>query len=290
MLAFETATQALDLKRKIKALLAYTVGSKPRLAAFNENEDGKIHWNTESAHIGSISDGFIELTEKCISGIRSTPDVPPRRLVQTLALVQSYGIHRYLLEEGVGGCFSGLYVDQQGIHWQPDTLYLVTNPDLDQAGLVGSFARRNVLCLFSSLCEAGKIVFASPELNESGELLRQRYTAIERQVEQKHEEANFDYVTVFNTAKHVAVTVELLGHHAHELLIVEPHPETPRTTGIFWSPQLLAHLDTISEPADYDGVPHDLCLKFFPYRPPPTTPSPEELENLRRETLQSKKT
>lgn len=284
--AFASATRNDGLKRKVKALMAYSVGNTPRLAAFNENEDGKVRWNADSAHIGSISDAYVDLTEKCISGIRSTPAIPERQLAQTLALVQSYGIHRYLLEEGVGGCFCGLYVDQSGVHWQPDTLYVVTHSDFNSIGMVGVFARRNVLCLFSSLCEAGKIVFASPELNESGELLRQRFSEIERQVEQKHEAAIFDYVTIFNTAKHVAVTVELIGNQEHALLKVESHPEVPRSTGVFWSPQLQSLLNTICEPADYEGEPHDLSLKFFPYRPLRQRFSLEELADLRREGRQ----
>ncbi|WP_146577826.1 hypothetical protein [Neorhodopirellula pilleata] len=286
--AFESATRDDALKRQVKALMAYTVESSPRLAVFNEDEDGTVCWNADSAQIGSIGDAFRDLTNKCLEGIRSTPDISARHLVQTLALVQSYGIHSYLLEDGVGGSFCGLYVDQSGVHWQPDTLYAVIDPNLESVGIVGAFARRNVFCLFSSLCEAGSIVFAYPEHNESGELFRQRFSDVVREVEQKHEEARFDFVTVFNTVKHVVVTIEMLGHQEHELLMVEAHPTAPRTTGVFWSPPLQSLLDTIIEPADYDGEPHDLCLQFFPYRPLRRGFSQEELDELRREGLQPK--
>ncbi|WP_404307990.1 hypothetical protein [Neorhodopirellula lusitana] len=286
--AFANATRDDNLMRHVKAMMVHAVKNAPQLAVYNENEDGTIRWDADLGQIGSIKDAFQELTTKCLEGIRFTPEIPQRHLVQALALVQSYGIHTYLLEDGVGGSYCGLYLDQSGIHWQPDTLYVVADPCFEAIGLVGSFARRNVFCLFSSLCEAGKIVFASPEHNESGELFRQRFTDVERAVEQKHEEAIFDYVTIFNTSKHIAVTVELLGQQEHELLKVETHPSTPRTTGVFWSPLLQSRLDTIIEPTDYDGEPHDLCLQFFPYRPLRRGFSEEELAELRRLGIQPK--
>jgi hypothetical protein len=66
--------------------------------------------------------------------------------------------------------------------------------------------------------------------------------------------------------KHSVTVVELLGHREHDLLILEPHPTRERSMGIYWSPWLQGVLDKITEPEGYDGLPHDMTVRFFPYK------------------------
>ena len=59
-------------------------------------------------------------------------------------------------------------------------LYLVVHPQLKDAGMVGSFGRTNIWCLFSSMTRAGRLVFAHEKRDESGELYRQRVMPVVR--------------------------------------------------------------------------------------------------------------
>ena len=115
-------------------------------------------------------------------------------------MLQSYGIHDYLIENGVGGGFCGLYMDQSGIHWQPDILYLVVHPQLKDVGMVGSFGRTNIWCLFSSMTRAGRLVFAHEKRDESGELYRQRVMPVVLALEEKNDRGEFDYIVVLRPA------------------------------------------------------------------------------------------
>ena len=279
--AFSNATVGNDPDSDVTMILAYRQDGQPRLATYNANGDRRVQDDVERVQCGSMKAGYHDLTERHLRAFSSIGDSPQRTLVQALGLLQSYGIHDYLIEHGVGGGFCGLYLDQDGIHWQPDILYVVVHPQLADFGFVGSFARNNIWCLFSSMTTAGGLVFAHMKEDESGELYRQRVSPIVRALEEKNDRGEFDFITVLSTGQHVVSVIEMLGRLEHALLMVEPVSEVPGRLGIYWSPQLQSLLDRIIEPEGYSGPPHDMTVSFRPYRLPTETLVPEFRAELR---------
>jgi hypothetical protein len=281
--SFKAATTSNDPNGRVQMILAYRHDGTPMLATYNVQEDRLVLPDVKLAQCGSMKSGYHELTSKYIDAFLAIRDAPHRILIQALGLLQSYGIHDYLIEHGVGGGFCGLYLDKEGLHWQPDILYVVAHPELQDVGMVGSFARDNVWCLFSSMTTVGAITFAYKQIGESGELYRQRVSPITRILEEKHDRCDFDYAVFLSSGKHSVTVVELLGHQEHDLLIVKPHPGSEASVGIYWSPQLQDMLDEITEPENYSGLPHDITVRFIPYRQM-NSPLPSELrDELRME-------
>jgi hypothetical protein len=264
-----------------QVILAFMDDNRPMLAVWNADGDATLRVDVNRIQLGTINDDYRALTSKMLDTILGFPDHSNRILALTLSLLQSYGIHDYLIERGIGGAFCGLYVDSEGVKWQPDMLCLIAHPRLTNVDSVGSFARDGVWCLFNSATEAGTIVIGNRRENESGEICRQRMQDVRLAFSQRNEEAQFDFVTVLNTGHHVASVIELLGHREHELLTLGKHPSIPRTLEVFWSPRLQDLYTTIVEPAGYDGPPHDLCIQFSPYKPPQSALGERDQDALR---------
>jgi hypothetical protein len=286
--AFSNATAARDPNSYVKMILAYRHLGLPRLATYNASGDRQVTEDVERVFFGSMKDSYDELTEKFLGTFLALQATPQRILAQALGLLQSYGIHDYLIEDGVGGGFCGMYVDPSGVHWQPDIFYVVAHPQLTDVGGVGSFARDNVWCLFSSLTTAGKIVFAHQAEGESGELYRQRVSPIARCLEEKHDRCEFDYVIVLNTSQHIVCVIELLGQREHDLLVVEPHPTLNGTLGIYWSPRVQGLFDTIVVPEGCPVSPDHICVQFIPYRPLANALSPDLRRDMRAKLEEAK--
>ena len=155
----KAAAAVADTPSNAKIILGYLQDAVPRLATFNANENSEIVDEVEFAAFGRLDEGHKELTERLLTGLESMANDAIHMLVKTLATLQSYGIRHYLIERGVGGGFCGVALDREGVHWQPDILYLVINSSVSSGGMVGSFARDNLWCLLSTMGSVGSTVF-----------------------------------------------------------------------------------------------------------------------------------
>lgn len=270
--AFKAAAQKAASPSKAQIILGYRKDAAPRIATFNANSNGEVIDDVEYASFGSMKDVYQELTAKYFRVLTENNASSSRILVQIIALLQSYGIHDYLIEDGVGGGFCGVAMDSSGVHWQPDILFVVAHPELEHVGYIGSFARDNCWCMFSSLTTAGTIVFFRGRSGSPRELLRQEIKSLVAEMEAKHDDARFDYVCALSNDRHSVTVIELLGNRQHPLIVIESAAEKEATLGIFWSPQIRDLLNEITEPVGYVGEPHDISLRFFPYRRPSQAP------------------
>ena len=78
-------------------------------------------------------------------------------LAGVLAMCQSYVVLNNLIAFGVGGTFSGSFVDSSGFHWQPDTGYLLfgaaEDGSVSQVDGVFTIVREDVLSVWSVLAD-----------------------------------------------------------------------------------------------------------------------------------------
>ncbi len=266
--AFELAARTAPILSRAQVILGYRTVAGPRLATFNANHDCEVVDDVEIASLGSINDAYKELTAACFDTLRERRPSSIQMLVQIIALLQSYGIHDYLIKDGVGGGICGVALDDDGIHWQPDILFVVAHPRFEHVGFVGSFVRDNCWCLFTTFATAGCIVLTSNHRGLSNEALRQEISPLVKEMETKHDDARFDYICVMSSDRHSVTVIEMRGNRNHRLISVEPLPGVETGIGIFWSPHLQEILNKITEPEGYAGEPHDLTLRFFPYYSP----------------------
>src|SRR5207237_4057236 len=104
----------------------------PQLVSFNERGDGTITSTSDLVQLGSAGVGFQEVTARAVSLVRKATEDPKIRLTCLLALCQTFTVQHYTLEQYFGGAFSGIYVDKDGAHWQPDIGYLLLTPEMLQ--------------------------------------------------------------------------------------------------------------------------------------------------------------
>jgi len=140
--------------RSYSLIVALRDAQGSRLFCFNARNDGRLLEIQDgyAVHLGSMSERMKRTTQKWVGCVvhefRSNPD---HALAVVLAVVQSFGIHDYLMNESVGGVFLGAVVDAAGVRWQKDTLYMIYGPDFQERGAVETIARENVLVVHSSI-------------------------------------------------------------------------------------------------------------------------------------------
>jgi len=267
---------------KSQIILGYVEDAVPRIATFNANGESEVIDDVEFAAFGNLDRGLNELTETYLTLFEERSNDPIQVLVNTLALLQSYGIHRYLISDGVGGGFCGVALNHAGVHWQPDILYLVANEALSSAGMVGSFARDNLWCLFSSMGTAGRVVFGHKRRDLTAEAQDERIADFFVQMEDKHDDARFEYICVLSLRPHSITVIEMQDNRYHHLVGVDPRRDIERTLGVLWSTELLQMIGSIELPEGQTADPGHITVRYFPYMYTPDPP-PGLLEQLRKE-------
>ena len=88
---------------KSQIILGYLQDAVPRIATFNAKGESEVIDDVEFAAFGNLDMGLNRLTETNLTLFEKCSNDSTQVLVNTLALLQSYGIHRYLISDGVGG-------------------------------------------------------------------------------------------------------------------------------------------------------------------------------------------
>jgi hypothetical protein len=98
------------------------------------DEDGRAVESTERgieallehvAVVGGADTGIDAILRLAIPVITTTDVEACRVLVGVVALLQSLGTRRYLLEHGIGGTILGAVLTSRGVEWLPDVTYLM---------------------------------------------------------------------------------------------------------------------------------------------------------------------
>jgi hypothetical protein len=278
--ALKAAAAVAATPSRAKIILGYLQDAAPRLATFNADETAVIVDDVDFAAFGNLDEAHKDLTGRLLSSFEIPSNDAIHILVNTLAVLQSYGIHRHLIERGVGGGFCGVALDREGIHWQPDILYLVTNSSLSSGGMVGSFARDNLWCLLSSLGTVGATVFGHERHDLTPETDAARIAQFVVDMESKHDAGRFEYLCVLSTLSHSITVIEMQNNLHHHFIAIDPREDVERSLGIIWSSELRQMIDQIDEPEGYTGEPHDMTVRYIPYVYTPGPP-PDFMDGVR---------
>ena len=253
-------------------LFAFFDDGKPFLLALDTSQSDIAHEVHGIIHLGSLNSGFHDLTEKFIVPLMrkeielQNAKHSERVLAQALAVVQSYGIHDYLIEKGVGGAFFGLRISLEGVRWQPDILYVLHSSNLksENPDLSAVLIRKGVACLVNSIAGRNKF-FAYPRQSETVDECTRRVEKASLDAIGSFDRGKFDFITFLNIGKHIVTVVEMRQSLTHRLLCVEPVAGSDGALGIYWSPELMHKVNTI--PHRGDSPPPDMCLRWEPFSP-----------------------
>lgn len=237
--------------RSAVVLVAYTENAHPYLLSFNANHDHVIKEEHALVQAGSMPQNYKNFTEYSLSQILpNTVFEPDKHLASMLGIFQTYGVIDDLLAHGVGGAFSGLWIDDVGGHWQPDILYKLDDK------LVSTCFREDCFLIGSPTIGQSRCLIAYIPPKSQSELLAQGQAGI-AQAKDIQRNAKFDYVVMVNKKNSTIVLVEMKGNNRHELLWLDSFEREGRTgTSLVLFP-LLQHI-----------FEDDVFFRSIPYLPP----------------------
>lgn len=234
----------------LSVLCAFGDRNGPHLLSFNAKHDGCIvdHVGRDLIQLGSLvgsdQEFITRISDDFIQWMKNTNLEGPDHLACTLGMCQSYGLHNNLLRNGVGGTFSGAFVDKTGFHCQPDILYLLFMPGDNSTGMDGIFAfnRSNVLIVQSILDDGPARIFVTSEQTEPQDKTVERARDVYEQSLSAMHRLDFDYLSFLNTLAPRLAVLEMNNNKEHRYAIIEcqsiKFSGNTATLGILFSPDL----------------------------------------------------
>ena len=176
--------------------------------------------------------GRLRHTVKGLSKVLIHPDALPMvELVSVMGRLQSFGIHEDLIHYGIGGTFTGAFVNQDGVSWQPDILYLRHRHDSEKLQPVVAGVRSDSLITRyvaenGTVCSCG---FNQQRPDESLEIARQRMADARYAMRDVTESALLDYVVFLSEEiPGNASLIEMAKHLRHKMVEFDlSNPQSP---------------------------------------------------------------
>jgi len=112
--------------RDVGIIAGYMEDDIPRLISYNCKGHRGTHEHSffEVVHSGLIDNSFEDQTEEFFSQIESKPWNEDQILTSIIAVTQSFCFQENIIIRGVGGFFSGIRVNKDGVNWQKDLAFI----------------------------------------------------------------------------------------------------------------------------------------------------------------------
>lgn len=201
--------------------------TQPRLISFNSNGDLLIREDEQIVQIGNPLPVHRNLSENWIRDVAYEADAEAgMRLSALLGVFQSYTIFSPQMERGIGGSFSGLYVDSQGGRWQPDILFIEYGSE--RGKIVSTCFRHNCLVVNSPTIGQSRCLMSYTLPADMRLLLGQTQKAIEKGRKLRLN-AEYEYVVIFHAGKVNITLIEMQRNRKHTLIWLQPLTEERRS-------------------------------------------------------------
>ena len=235
---------------------------KNKRATFVEFEDGLILTGSPTSELVEYTTTFhnIFMEEYLKLNFGSASD--EELLVKMIALLQSYGVHHYTIENGIGGAYTGLSVTGSGVKYQPDICYLISgeNPAFDTQKIATVNANEHSVCIINT--DISDIVIS----NDNSDVTDSCRTSFLESSRSRFDRGEYKYFIFMNTFCHVVCIVNMNFSRDHLLLSLDVREDKEGTLGLVVSNELQMMLN------DGYRVPRsiqDTTFNFIPYIPAP---------------------
>ena len=252
--------------REASLLVGWTGGGATRLIAFNADGAQSIIEAPENSvvQIGSASEVHREITKGLLTHLRGVENKGHQAYIATiLGFLQSYGIHDYLVPDGVGGAFVGLSITPTGIHWQPDLLFVTFNAKEESQHVVGTCIRENSLVICSTVADVNRIFRLDIDPADDVESWMSRMAAIAQSF---IPDGRFDYVIMLDTARWGVSVFEMKGNETSRMLSFGRLNEDGNSRLVMINPAAVARMQK-PMPGD-DATSRYLRFDYFPHEAP----------------------
>jgi len=204
----------------------------PRLFSFNHDQRGTLRefGDGEGVPLGSIRAMHKSMTQDLFKRLFVVEsEGSAAYLTAALGVLQSFGIHDYLIDDGVGGVFTGLSVSRDAISWQPDLLYLIDEPGKDIWSAVATCVRDHHLIVNSTITNEPR-VYATSVTSEYD--LAQWSNQWARFAQSYIKNKQFDFVVLLGLKRWVVVVIEM--RRATDSKMVRFNVDSASKDGVAW--------------------------------------------------------
>lgn len=189
--------------------------SKPQLLYYNSLEGSKVNTDKRIVHMGSIPEPIKKLNQEWISHIDSRIINSPRQLLASqLGFLQSSNIFNSLLDVGIGGAFSGLYVDRGGGSWQPDIIFIEDDKH------VSTCFRHDCLVINSPVIGQNRCFLTYLPPKSKKDLLEQCSKAVQKGMRLR-DGCEFEYAVISGKKGKPLVLIEMNRENRHRMIWLE---------------------------------------------------------------------
>lgn len=246
-------------EQTVTLMIGYYSDHHPRLITFNSKGDHKIREDEILVQAGSLPLRYRDFTEYSLAHILpETVFQPERHLASMLGIFQTYSMFDELMEHGVGGAFSGLFIEESGGRWQPDILFVQKDK------LVGTCYREECFIVSSPTIGESRCLIAYLPPKTHAALQGQADRAIE-QAKKVEEEACYDFIVIMNNAEKTLTLIEMQRNQRHALIWLQPFTKDGRTG-----------TEVVYFPALQDIIQKNVFFKNIPYMLPTMDSIPED--------------
>jgi hypothetical protein len=194
-------------------------------------------------------------------------------LVKMIALLQSYGIHNYTIENGIGGAYTGLSVTSFGVKYQPDICYLISgeNPAFDSQKMATVNVNEHSVCIINT--DISDIVIS----NKNSDVTDSCRISLLESSRNRFDSGEYKYFIFMNTFCHVVCILNMNFSHDHLLLSIDAREDKKETLGLVISTELQMMLN--------DGYMVSRSIQDTTFNCIPFIPAPEAKINLVRSEI-----
>ncbi len=220
------------LQHEARLVVAWRGDPFPRLFSFNQDGHGGIREFSEGEGVplGSVRAMHKGLTQellKHVSVLEREGSAP--YLTAVLGMLQSLGLHDYLLPDRVGGCFTGLRVSRDSMAWQPDLLYLVEEPDKPIWPAIATCIRDGNLIAASTVTNEVRIFATTARPDSNPFAWFEKWSDFARGYIKNR---SFDYVVLLGLSRWVVIVLEM--RRALESRMLRFSPASEAANGVRW--------------------------------------------------------
>lgn len=194
-------------------------------------------------------------------------------LVKMIALLQSYGIHNYTIENGIGGAYTGVSVTGSGVEYQPDIFYLISgeNTAFDSQKVAAVNANEHSVCIINT--DISDIIIS----NDNSDITESCQTSFLNSSRKKFDRGEYRFFIFMNTYCHVVCIVNMNFSRHHLLLSLDVREDKEGTLGLVVSNELQMMLN--------DGYKVPTSVQDTTFHCIPFIPAPEAKINLVRKEI-----
>jgi hypothetical protein len=245
-------------------LIIATFDDKPILVSIKNRGSEFTSYCNDLVLLGSADENLENYTEGFYNSFKKSWvneshlfDRDEMFFIRMIGLLQSYGIHNYTMEDGIGGTYSGVIIDQNGITPQLDTCFLISgeNPGFETKKVASVLVENNCICIVNSDC---------PTICISNKVSKNSNESMENTVNNAREifdRGKFKYIVLLNLSTHTACIVNMDYKLNHLLLSLDIRNDKKGTIGFIISSEIEDDLN------DGYAVNNDTTIRYYPYIP-----------------------